>query len=65
MDAADGFASGFNLTQGIGPNYLGGVMDNDARVAIHMSHRIGAIITLLVVGWLALGLLRSGVVSSR
>jgi len=52
------FASGFNLMQGIGPNYLGGVLDNEARVAIHMSHRIGAIFTLLYVGWLSLRLLR-------
>ena len=51
------FASGFNIFQGIGPNYLGGMLDNDARVAIHMSHRIGAIITLLYVGWLSLRLL--------
>jgi cytochrome c oxidase assembly protein subunit 15 len=50
------FASGFDVIQGIGPNYLGGVMDNDARVAIHMSHRIGAVITLLYLGWLSLRL---------
>lgn len=54
------FTSGFNLTQAIGPNYLGGVMDNDARVAIHMAHRIGALLTLIVVGLLSLRLLRSG-----
>jgi cytochrome c oxidase assembly protein subunit 15 len=54
------FASGFNIFQSIGPNYLGGVMTNEARVAIHMSHRIGAIITLLYLGWLSLAMLRSG-----
>jgi cytochrome c oxidase assembly protein subunit 15 len=54
------FASGFNIFQSIGPNYLGGVMTNEARVAIHMSHRIGAIITLLYIGWLSLAMLRSG-----
>jgi len=47
------FGSGFNLLQAIGPNYLGGVMTNEARVAIHMSHRIGALITLLYIGWLS------------
>jgi len=41
------FANGFNVAQQVGPNYLGGVLDNDARVAIHVSHRIGAIITSL------------------
>ncbi|MGI9288473.1 MAG: COX15/CtaA family protein, partial [Pseudomonadales bacterium] len=42
------FASGFNAMQAIGPNYLGGTLDNAARVAIHFSHRIGAIVTALV-----------------
>ena len=37
-------AQGFNLTQPVGPNYLGGVMDNEARVGIHMAHRIGALV---------------------
>ena len=53
------FASGFNVFQSIGPNYLGGTMTNEARVAIHMSHRIGAIITLLFVGWFCLRLFGS------
>ncbi len=43
------FANGFNLFQTIGPNYLGGLMTNEARVAIHMAHRIGAIVTLCFV----------------
>ena len=38
-------ADGFNIFQHIGPNYLGGIMDNAARVAIHYSHRVGALIT--------------------
>ena len=38
---------GFNIAQGLGPNYLGGLMENEARIAIHLSHRIGAIIVLL------------------
>ncbi len=41
-------ANGFNLTQGVGPNYLGGKLDNEARIAIHMTHRIGAIITTVL-----------------
>jgi len=53
------FADGFDIFQHIGPNYLGGVMTNEARVAIHMSHRIGAIITLLYVGWLSIQLLQT------
>lgn len=42
------FANGFNVFQHIGPNYLGGQLDNAARVAIHFSHRVGAIITTVV-----------------
>jgi len=40
------FAAGFNLLQGAGPNYLGGIMDNEARIAIHLVHRIGAVACL-------------------
>ncbi|KIV65815.1 Heme A synthase, cytochrome oxidase biogenesis protein Cox15-CtaA [Pseudomonas sp. FeS53a] len=48
------FANGFHLTQHIGPNYLGGQLDSDARTAIHMTHRLGALVvtlTLLVLAW--------------
>jgi cytochrome c oxidase assembly protein subunit 15 len=54
------FSSGFNVFQEVGPNYLGGALDNDARVAIHMSHRIGAILTLVVVALLAWRLIGVG-----
>ena len=47
------FAAGFDLLQAVGPNYLGGLLDSDARVAIHFAHRVGAIAVLLVVGALA------------
>lgn len=40
------FAQGFNIFQHVGPNYLGGQLDNHARTAIHLSHRIGAILVL-------------------
>lgn len=46
-------AAGFNLVQAVGPNYLGGLLDSDARVAIHFAHRLGAIAVLLVVGGLS------------
>lgn len=38
------FAGGFNFMQTIGPNYLGGLFDNESRVAIQMAHRIGALL---------------------
>jgi len=50
MDAA----AGFDVFQDIGPNYLGGLLDNTARIAIHMGHRIGALLVFLAVGSLAI-----------
>ncbi|MBC3206196.1 COX15/CtaA family protein [Pseudomonas sp. SWRI111] len=47
------FANGFHLTQHIGPNYLGGQLDSDARTAIHLTHRIGALLVTLVLLGLA------------
>lgn len=47
------FRAGFNLAQDVGPNYLGGLMTSEARVAIQMTHRLGAFVVLLAVGWLA------------
>ncbi len=41
------FAQGFNIFQHVGPNYLGGQLDNHARTAIHLSHRLGAVLVLL------------------
>lgn len=49
------FDSGLNATQHVGPNYLGGQLDGPARVAIHVSHRLGAL--LLSVALLTLAIL--------
>jgi len=46
------FAGGFDFFQAIGPNYLGGLFDNESRVAIQMTHRIGALIVTLFLGYL-------------
>lgn len=43
------YSQGFNLLQGIGPTYLGGLLDGEARVAIHFAHRVGAFILMLAV----------------
>ncbi len=42
------FSEAFVLWREVGVNYEGGVLDHPARVAIHLSHRIGAIVTLFV-----------------
>ncbi|MDE1464214.1 COX15/CtaA family protein [Spartinivicinus poritis] len=52
------FSQGFNIFQQIGPNYLGGVMDSNARTAIHMAHRIGAVITALFLCYMCFSLMR-------
>jgi cytochrome c oxidase assembly protein subunit 15 len=59
------FADGFNIFQHIGPNYLGGTMDNAARTAIHFSHRIGAIVTALYLILLALKLFGAALPETR
>lgn len=41
------FKEGFNFFQSIGPNYLGGLLDHESRLAIHLSHRFGALVVTL------------------
>ena len=41
------FKEGVNFFQSIGPNYLGGQLDHESRVAIHLTHRFGAIVVTL------------------
>jgi cytochrome c oxidase assembly protein subunit 15 len=52
-------AEGFNVAQAVGPNYLGGQLENDARVAIQFVHRLGAVVVLAAVGLLAWRLYRA------
>jgi cytochrome c oxidase assembly protein subunit 15 len=54
------FAEGFVLWRGLGENYEFGVLDHPARMAIHFVHRVGAIVTTVVLGLLAWGLWRAG-----
>ncbi len=42
------FAAAFSW-RGVGPDYQGGVLSDPARVAIHVSHRIGALVAFLTV----------------
>jgi len=52
------FKEGFVLWREIGVDYEGGLLDQRSRVAIHLTHRIGAVITLLVLIVLAFRLLK-------
>ena len=49
IPAAD-YQDAFVLWRGLGINYAGGVLDHPARVAIHFTHRVGAVVagTLLL-----------------
>lgn len=51
------FAEGFELWHGTEKNFEFGILSNEARIAIHTTHRIGAFITALFVIWLGLKLL--------
>jgi len=55
------FRSGFVLWRSVGINYEGGVLANAARVAIHLTHRIGALIASLVVLVAAIAALQTGI----
>ena len=51
------FKQGFVLWRGTDLNFEFGVLQNDARIAIQMTHRIGALITTLVLAVLAFKLI--------
>jgi cytochrome c oxidase assembly protein subunit 15 len=53
------FRDGFVLWREIGVDYEGGVLDLPSRTSIHLAHRIGALVTFIVLGLLSIGLLRS------
>jgi cytochrome c oxidase assembly protein subunit 15 len=47
------FREAFTLWRGLGMNYEYGVLENTPRLTVHLSHRLGAMITLLVMLGLA------------
>jgi heme a synthase len=48
------YRNAFILWRGLGINYEGGILDNPARVAIHLTHRLGALLATLALGFAAL-----------
>ena len=52
------FAQGFHLWRALGRNGDGGVLSQDALVAIHWTHRTFAVVVVTYLGWLALRLRR-------
>jgi cytochrome c oxidase assembly protein subunit 15 len=51
------YRDAFVLWRGLGINYEGGVLENPARVAIHLTHRMGAVIATLTLSLAALTVL--------
>ena len=48
------FIEGFKLWHKLGVDYEGGILAGDARTAIHMTHRIGALLALVIIGSVAI-----------
>jgi cytochrome c oxidase assembly protein subunit 15 len=60
------YADAFVLWRGLGINYEGGVLDHPARVAIHFTHRVGAVVASLALLLAALLVVRqSGFARAR
>jgi cytochrome c oxidase assembly protein subunit 15 len=53
------FRNAFVPWRGLDYNYEGGVLDNSARIAIHLTHRLGAVLTAAALGLAALFVLRA------
>ena len=51
------FKDGFVLWRGLGIDYEGGVLDHPARVAVHFTHRLGAVVAALLIAALGVWLL--------
>ena len=52
------FKEAFVLWRGLGIDYEGGVLDHPARVAIHFTHRLGAVLAAVLIALLGFRLVR-------
>lgn len=52
------FRNGFVLWREVGVNYEGGILDHQSRIAVHLAHRIGAVVTLFTLLLLAMRLIK-------
>lgn len=52
------FRDGFTLFREIGVDYEGGVLDYSSRVAIHMTHRLGALVVFILIGVISILLMK-------
>lgn len=54
------FRDGFTFWRELGMDYEGGVLSPEAMTAVHVAHRVGAVITLFIVGVAAIMAVLSG-----
>lgn len=54
------FAEGFSLPAAVDGSWEGGGHSGEGRTAIHLAHRLGALFTLFMTGFLAVELVRAG-----
>ncbi len=54
------FLDAFTRWRDLGMDYEGRLLNLPSATAIHMAHRLGALVTVLYVGWLSLHVLRVG-----
>lgn len=59
------FGEAVVMWRGLGVDYEFGVLENPARVAIHLTHRIGALVTFLVLQFFLIRLFMSGLSTVR
>lgn len=59
------FSDGFTFWRGLGVDYEYGVLSAEAMTAVHVTHRIGALVTLLVVGVAAVRVMIRGSTALR
>ncbi len=59
------YANAFVLWRGLDINYAGGVLDHPARVAIHFTHRLGAVVATLAIVFAAYVAWRSAMRHAR
>lgn len=59
------FSEGFTIWRELGIDYEGGTLSLEAGTAVHLTHRMGALVTLLIVGSFSLYLFRFSVRSNN
>ena len=59
------FDEAFVMWRGLGIDYEYGVLEHPARTAIHVTHRIGAVVTFAYLAWLVVAVARSAAAMTR